>query len=48
MMHSFSTVADRSRHPCPMVTYLPMTVAAGSPVGEVLTQQLCFSAPLTS
>lgn len=39
MMHSFSTVADRSRQPCPIVTYLPMAVDAGRPVGDVLKYQ---------
>lgn len=39
MMHSCSTVAERSRHPWPTVTYLPMTVAAERPVGDVLHEE---------
>lgn len=38
-----STVADLSRQPWPTVTYFPMTVAADSPVGDVLQQ---IKAPL--
>ena len=50
MTLSCSTVVDLSKQPCPIVTYLPMDVAAERPVGDVLHQAsaICYQDSLKS